>query len=608
VTPAAALLWALALAAGAPPASDLDALTTVCAAFSPYDRVHDDPPAITRLAPLGADFARTSETRPSRGLVLVLVEPRLLAAGRGPDLHAPLATWLGDLAAEGWDAVAIEAAVYAGQRRRDGATLLALREFLRAVARQRPQLAAVELVGAFPDARLVRRYAWWLHQPVTLNAGQPGRRVFDKPVDYLRWVPEWVAGRCDLVLGDLAGRWEQVYHPGPERLDYHYLVFPQGRDKAAEGAAATEDGALHFTDFFLVDDDPIQVTVDAAGHASAAVMAAGNAECGPADLACPNPLSRPQLLIGRLDARHAGVKPDPAVVDKDGRHLLDADGRPQALEFASAAAAPHPLQIWVPDEAGERRMLADWLDHRHRWRLGQYDDQARPASIGIGWGSAVADCRRAFERWRHFAEPGYDILRANVNLLEVVAWLGRPATLRALKTHGDAWGNVWGAAPPAMLDTACGPQIFNWRRVGARLIPTLAGTNNKLDFAVTRSLYESGKAPDPPALWLDTCCEATLPEGAWDQPYTAPRYGFWQSGECLLFHLHCLALIGRSKVFYDEPREMWAVLAHGGTMGDVWRHYFEVEAADPRLRPDNGIGCKRAYFWNVLGDATIRSR
>jgi len=61
-------------------------------------------------------------------------------------------------------------------------------------------------------------------------------------------------------------------------------------------------------------------------------------------------------------------------------------------------------------------------------------------------------------------------------------------------------------------------------------------------------------------------------------------------------------------VFYDEPRDMWPVLARGGTMGDVWRHYFEVEAADPRLRPDNGIGCKRAYFWNVLGDATVRSR
>jgi hypothetical protein len=41
-------------------------------------------------------------------------------------------------------------------------------------------------------------------------------------------------------------------------------------------------------------------------------------------------------------------------------------------------------------------------------------------------------------------------------------------------------------------------------------------------------------------------------------------------------------------------------------MGNVWRHYFDVEGADPSLFTDDDIGRKRAYFWNVLGDPTVR--
>jgi len=42
----------------------------------------------------------------------------------------------------------------------------------------------------------------------------------------------------------------------------------------------------------------------------------------------------------------------------------------------------------------------------------------------------------------------------------------------------------------------------------------------------------------------------------------------------------------------------------GGTFGEAWRHYFDVESGDGELAKD-GIGRKRAYFWSMIGDCTL---
>lgn len=252
-------------------------------------------------------------------------------------------------------------------------------------------------------------------------------------------------------------------------------------------------------------------------------------------------------------------------------------------------------------------MLARWFEHRHRYRRGEFAAAAKPANIGTGWGSSVKEARQAFAHWADFDEAGYDILRGDVSLLEVIDWLKRPATARAMKAHGDPWGCMWQKPQePVALEEAVGNTIWNWRRKDNTLTPGLSGTTYKLDFSVTRSLYESGTLPGVPSIYLYTSCEGTMPAHGADQPYNAPGYGFWQGGECILFHLDGLALIGRSKVFYDQPREMWTTLAAGGTMGDVWKRYFQEESADESLGRKNGIGRKRALFWNVLGDCTVR--
>ena len=68
-----------------------------------------------------------------------------------------------------------------------------------------------------------------------------------------------------------------------------------------------------------------------------------------------------------------------------------------------------------------------------------------------------------------------------------------------------------------------------------------------------------------------------------------------------------LALVGRAKVFYDEPLGFSQVLATGGTIGGAWAQYFQIESnASTWSKAGGDIGRKRSYFWSVLGDCTLR--
>ncbi len=582
--------------------SDLDAL---CASHSGVDLNSDGAAEVESLSLL-PELVRESADAP---LALVLVEERLLQMPtEGPDLLPHLGTYVDDLATEGWSAVCVGCSVYAGENHQDGLTLLALREFLRGVAASRPELEAVMLVGAFPDACIVRQVNWWKHEPITLHAGQEGERVYDAEggIDFLRSYPESVCFRADIVLGDLDGHWEDLYHQEAVALPYLIAAYPDGRETSGFGPDATEQGELEFVDFFFVNDGEFRVHSGPNGRTIVSPLPSSHAECSADDLRLPNPVARPEVLIGRLDARHASVIPDPTIVDRHGRHFLSPDGVPQVMEFESEEEAPKPRAFYVPSEPTERRMLAEWFERRHGHSAGEYADQRFAASVGTGWGSAIPEVQAAFADLSDDPPDGYESVREDVTLLEAVEILKRPAVIRSMKAHGDPWGCTWSPAPDAdALEAACGPSIWNWRHEGSILTPSVTDVD-RLDFAITRSLYENGRLPSGGAVWLYTSCEGTLPAGAESVPYNHPAYGHWQGAECILFHLRGLALIGRSKVFYDEPREMWSVLGAGGAMGDVWRNYFQVDGNDAGLFTDNDIGRKRAYFWNVLGDPTVR--
>lgn len=596
------LLAMLSVPAVADLATDLDNL---CASYSRVDHDGDGTLEIESLHPVPGLVGESS----GAPIALVLVEERLLESpAGGPDLLPAITTYVDDLVAEGWSAACLGCRVYGGDRHQDGLTVLALREFLKAVAAARPELRALMLVGAFPDAFIVRQVNWWKHDPITLNPGTENERAYDAEggIDYLRSYPEPVCYRADIVLGDLDGRWEELYHQEPQQLPYLIAAYPEGRETAGFGPDSIEQGELEFTDFFFVNDGEFRLHTGAKGRRIVLPLPSSHAECAEDDLRLPNPIARPEVLVGRLDARHASVVPDPSIVDQHGRHLLSPEGVPQAMEFEAEDQVPRPRSFYVPSEAVERRMLAEWFQTRHEHTSGEHADSRWAACIGTGWGSAIPEIQACFQGLFADVPEGYDNVREDVTLLEVLRWLKRPAVIRAMKAHGDPWGCTWAPGPdPASIEAECGPRIWNWRQEGLTLIPGIT-TPDKLDFAVTRSLYENGLVPPGGAVWLYTSCEGTRPASAEAVPYNHPAYGHWQGAECILFHLRGLALIGRSKVFYDEPREMWQVLGSGGTMGDVWRHYFDVEGADPSLFTDDDIGRKRAYFWNVLGDPTVR--
>ncbi|MBI5708142.1 MAG: hypothetical protein HZC36_14265 [Armatimonadetes bacterium] len=96
-----------------------------------------------------------------------------------------------------------------------------------------------------------------------------------------------------------------------------------------------------------------------------------------------------------------------------------------------------------------------------------------------------------------------------------------------------------------------------------------------------------------------TCLLAELIDGTWRR---AKLLSMADGNQMLA---EALALVGRGKVFYDEPREFWKIMGKGGTFGEAWKRYFQVESADARPAQD-GIGRKRSTFWSLLGDFTLR--
>ncbi|MCA8950650.1 MAG: hypothetical protein KDE27_14200, partial [Planctomycetes bacterium] len=109
------------------------------------------------------------------------------------------------------------------------------------------------------------------------------------------------------------------------------------------------------------------------------------------------------------------------------------------------------------------------------------------------------------------------------------------------------------------------------------------------------------------SFWVHTGCHGISPPGALSRAYDDPAYGRRQGAEALLFFANGLALVGRAKVFYDEPRGFAAALGAGATFGAAWARYFEIESEAPSWGAVGGdIGRKRSYFWSVLGDWTLK--
>lgn len=603
-------------------ASEATSLTKLNKQFSHYDPNGDGKAEIEWVRSAG--LGRKAQGR-CRGTVMVVIEPRLLVDRRGQaserllSLRPALSMYAKDLAAEGWRVFGVAMQVYAGPTHQDGRTLLAMRDYLRQVKRIVPDLSGVVIVGSFPEAMLVRQYNWRQHTETVLNKGKPNEEKFEgKKVHRLRSVAELVAWRCELVVSDLDGNWEQLYHEGPEDLPSILAIYPEARlpegagpeDEWLKGGPTKyyEKGSDRYSDFFFVNDGRFAAeTMENGGINLRLLDDERDDECSAADKQRGNPMARPDLLVSRIDTRHIALKPKASLRGAKGEGLLNDKGLPQAVTFPSEKETPGGVGVWEWDPVLERKLLIEFFDRNHRYRHGEFAQHLKPAAAAYGLGSAMPELVAARPEWKDFKEPGYDVHDDEATLLAAVQWLKRPAALRFIGAHSDPWGSHFKKTEDvAALEKECGGQPWSWVKQGTQLVPTL-GATGKLDLAVTRTLWQNGVLPDTASFYLHSGCEGTAPACAERVPYNHPEYGYWQGAEGLLFYCKGLALVGRSKVFYDFPTDFAKQLGEGKTFGEAWAHYFDTESAESDVRKvGGGIGRKRAYFWGVLGDWTLR--
>ncbi len=624
----------------APAQTAVGSLSELCKRFTGFDFNQDGLAEINRLDHQSADgylegtgrYAQASRNK----RVLVLVEARLLNTGEGEfDLQPQIAQLAVDLGNEGWTADIVAVDLPHHNRHQDGLHVLALREFLRAVAglgqasenaqpgTTAPTLAGVILLGRFPDAYLVRTCNWRKKGDLVLRNKTPFQKQY-KGVPYLRRVSECVAKRADIVLADLDGRWEDVYVQPRATLQSTIAVFPDGIPQHGGVCVDVEHGGNEYEDFFHISDGRLEVaSLKNDGERGNWLVTLfdeqGDMECSDEDLTHSNRIARPDIWVSRIDARGSALSPSVDVVGVHGEGLLDENGQAQVVEFADAKSVPSwSSTIWVEDRVLERQLLSQYLQRNHDFRTVSGPIAFHPSSIAHELGSGFNVIKKASPQWTPASAltPGakkYADVHGKPNLVEFVQWLKQPAVLRTVRAHSDAWGSVFSRAPIADLNKAvCGEELQNplsWTHQGNKLVPSLqaAAGRGKLDFFLLRSLWASGQVPVEPSIYLHTGCDITTPPGADNQPFHHPSYARRAGGASLMFFGGGLALVGRAKVFYDEPLGFSQILASGGTIGEAWAQYYEIESNAPTWSKAGGdIGRKRSYFWSVLGDCTLR--
>lgn len=566
------------------------------AAFRGFDRDQDGTAEIRTLGRLKGGFEAKGKTG---GTVVVLVEKRLLEPVPGkPDLRPSLQTFAKDIAKEGTNAFVLETSFYDGAEHQDGLTLIAYRDFLRRLWLKIDNFQGAIFVGNFPQAFMVRQYAWHRDDPVTLFAGTKAQVSFNEP--WIRAVAEPVVSPADIVLADLDGRWDRIYVRQPMNVTDLYAVFPKGSNITENWEEKTE----RYEDFFFVQDGPWSEE-GLGGHKERFTFdPQPNEECSDAEKKLANPLGLPKISVSRINAFHAGIVPDPSVHGIKGEGLLDANGKPQTVEFADGGSVPNTMNAWVPSAALERKLLVQYFTRNHVYRSGQTSTVLGASAVSTGLGSDFDDLRRDVPGWKTLS--GKEFLDHDITITDLAKWMKEPALVREIRAHSNSILSAFEAPKDLTELTAeTGGQPWYWTREGNKLVPSLRGIGGTMGFGFMRTLYENKALPSNGVLYFHTGCEATRPLGAENEPFNSAGYAKWQLAECTMMYGNGLALVGRGKVFYDEPREFWKVLGKGGTFGDAWKRYYQVESQDAELAKD-GIGRKRSYFWSVLGDFTLR--
>ena len=419
----------------------------------------------------------------------------------------------------------------------------------------------------------------------------------------------------DIVLSDLDGRWEDVYVQPKTPLEVVQAVFAEKIPENGGPCVDVETKTKSFEDMFFISDGSVEVTKSAVESASAGGAQpiviisndATNHECADADRDRPNIIARPDIFVSRIDARGVALRPKASVVGKDNAKLLNAQGKPQAVQFASTKATPRDTSLMELDPLFERRLLAEYFDRNHDYRTGRAKIAWRPSSIACELGSGYRSMQQAGTNWAP-GDPKLADIHGNPTLVDFVNWIEYPAILRTVRAHSSPQQSKFHQTDIAKVNASLGGPVWSWSKMGDRLEPSLRSTcgSGMLSWSLLYSLYQNKQIPPQPCFYQHGGCNAISPIGATKVPYDHPSYGKQQCAQSLLMFGNGLALIGRAKVYYDEPAGFTKTLRDGKTFGEAWAKYYDLESRELSRRNASEIDRKRTYFWSVLGDWTLR--
>lgn len=533
----------------------------------------------------------------NKSLVLVLVETRLLADLTGSSLSAAdlalrFATFKADLLREGRQARFLQMTVHSGPPHQDGKTLLAIREFFRAVRGSFANFEGAILVGAFPEAGIVRTWPQKNEQNGQLSYGvglSPGE-----------------PHRFEIVLADLDGNWEHLYQRNIDAEGCTFRVTPattvsQVGTKVTLVNPQVERDRRHLEDVFWLRDAFYTIAPLPIGGSLVAIDLAGlNPELCAADTGNPNPVARPSICVSRINARSVAVQPPSA-------RLLDSTGKP--TQTSTMPPIDLAMEAWPRDARLERRLLVDYFDRNHAFRSGKYSDKKfrvglieydlPPFSVDEGLKDLRGDDPTKFRR--------RDDVR-NADLLDLVRWLKRPILLRAISAHADCRSTRFrpNDAEAQAVEVEAGGKPWRWVEQGSYYVPSFAGHNTG-DLHLYRTLWENGQLANvPPSLMLHVGCDVNWPDHC-ELPYDDSSYGTFQNAESLLFYANQLAVLCHPCWWNRGPMGFGEGFgaSSSAVFGDGWKNVSDHIAHDQTLAPQE-TERKQNYFWSIVGDWTLR--
>jgi hypothetical protein len=398
--------------------------------------------------------------------------------------------------------------------------------------------------------------------------------------------------------------------------------------------------AITFTyrDVFYIQDHQVTTWVDS-GWLRLSILSVDepSPEATAADRLRPNRIARPEILVSRIDPRRVAVMPT-APADLDGKSPLNAAGKPQKLRYST----PTDI-VWRRDGSLERKLIADYIARSHRFRLGYDNGQPfRTSAIRALDSGLVSPGDFNTLLRRASATFGSPVATDDATLLDYISWLKEPAVLRGIAAHSDPVNSQFGKVTnPWILELATGgldsagvSHVWRWvrRQQGAEWIlePSFSGLTVDANFHIHRTMFESGAlASSGQVFYVHEGCQVMRPKNAETVPYNDPTYGQANfsggvaNGESLMFYGNGLGLMARNKDFNDMPAGFYDEVKNSGRFGYGWRAYFYTEAetanlneraADPKVvgtgsdRRWRTLQRKRSYFWNTIGDFTLKMR